>query len=276
MTLLQILDENTAGDGDKVELFCNVLTGRTVDWSKEIGWVHCVYGKKQRRKVTMVTEDGSGGSGGSAVSVAQPKVFNRKRLYGKSEFEMIEQLSKNFFACLYSIKISEKGPGNIRNLQSVLASIQLSGKNVYGTMLGKLWKSTEELFVEGMNNSFFYRRIIFSELEPFAYEVNTFLDKILNKPNVQKLEVVEHLQSVLFEILNRPSTNVDVTPDLLLTLSNVKSLLVQMTNEKIDKCRAFVKNEPFQSWFGKQTEAMTMVYQLMLQSKVRNKSVFFF
>lgn len=280
LTLLHIINDDTVKDNDKVELFCNILTGQSVDWTKEISWVYGYYDEAQRKKVTVVTEEDVDDSGevGSVVSVVKPKVFKRERRHGKSEFDIIEQMSKSFQSCTYSGSIEDiarMGPGLIGNFQSIMINVQLSGKNVVGTILGNFWKSIDRMFVENMEDCFFHRRIVFSEQEPFVRSVKAYLDKILNKPNVHKFEVVQNLQSTLFDVPNGSLANGKFTPILLSTLSDVKSLLVQLTNVKIEKCRAFVENEPFVSWFDKQTEAMTMVYWYMVQNKVRITRFFF-
>lgn len=263
-TLLQTTDRNIYLDVHKVELLCKVLTGQIVNWSEESNWIKCIYGIHQEEEKTI---DDSLGS-----DSFQPKVpeneFKRERQHGKSEFDFIDHMSSiksSMFSNTY-LNANMTKASKIFEVQSILFNVQLSGN--IGVVLGNFWKSLENDFVENMNNCFFHRRILLSEEENYMGVLYSCLNEILNRPNQKKIELVKLLQSDLFKIPDVALSKPEITRQSLLAVSGMRSVLINLTNKKIETCRQLIENEENTNWLDKQMTSLIMTYKVILQIEV--------
>lgn len=268
-TLLQTTEKNISLDAHKVELLCKVLTGQTVKWSEELNWIKCIHDMHQEEDKTI---DDSFGSDSFQPKV-QENEFKRERLHGKSEFDFIDHMSSmksNLFSNAY-LNVNTTKTSKIFEVQSILFNVQLTGN--IGIVLGNYWKSLENEFVENMKNCFFHRRILISEGESYVGVLYTHLNEILNRPNIKKIELVKLLQSDLFKIPDVAFTNPDVIRQSLLAVSSAKSVLINLTNKKIETCRQLIENEKNENWLDKQMTSLIMTYKVILQIEVCSYTV---
>lgn len=266
LTLLQLReDKNIHWDNRKAELLCDVLTGQTVNWSEETDWIDCIYNTQQNDDKTITESFESG----SSLSNTQEKEFKRERLHGKSEFEFIDHLSSirsNMFSD--SLKnTSTAGLTKFEEIKSKIFNMELVG-NV-GVVLGTFWKSLESTYVGNMEHSMFHRRILISEQESFVTRIKKYVTEVLDKSSTEKIELVNCLQSDLFNVPYDALQISDVTKQLSLTVSDVRNVLMQLINTKVEKCRQFIKNENIRTWLDTQMHSMIIIYKCMLQTEVR-------
>lgn len=274
LTLLQRTEKNVRWDGRKVELLCDVLTGQTVNWSEESDWVNCIYNAKR--------SDGKKGGTKSFETVSSPsntpqkKEFKRERLHEKSEFDFIDHLSNvklNTFSSTPNSshsrvrqQSSTSSPTDYEEVKSEVFNVQLGGNA--GVVLGAFWKSLESAFVDDMERSMFHRRILVSEQEYFVATMKKHASEALNMSSTEKIELVNCLQSDLFNVPDDALRIPSVTKQLLLTVSDVRYVLMQLVNTKIENCGRLVKNENIRNWLDVQMSLMLIVYKCMLQTEV--------
>lgn len=277
LTLLQSTSTNIHWDNNKIELFCNVLTGKTVNWFEESNWVKCIQ-DMHKSKITVQNDSFKLESqlkvqnDSFKIESVQPKikqsVFSRRRLLGKSEFDFIDHITDiecNIFldALLNS---NENDLSKVNNTNSNIFNVHLNGNT--GEILGYFWNSQENNFIKNMEDCFFYRRILIFEHRHYIDVINNYIYKILYKNSLDKIKLVKHLQSDLFNIPNDALLNPDVISQSLLTVLDAKAILVQLTNKKIDKCKQLIGNGNIVNWFDRQMTSLIMVYKNMLQSEV--------
>lgn len=256
LTLLQNTNDNIHSHND-IELFCNILTGRTLNWSEETYWINRVNDIRPRKSERL----------NDFSEAMMQRTFKRQRLKGKSEFDFIDHIStvkKSTFsnAAVNSSEMKTaafEGKSNIFNTPLV--------GNI-GRVLGNVWKSLENEFIDNMEKSFFHRRILLSEQEPYVASINKYLNEILIGPNLKKIEFVKNLQSNFFNISNSTQLFSNITKQLLSEVSKTRIILIQLTNQKIEKCRQFIEMENSENWLDKQITSFLMVYTRMLQTEV--------
>jgi len=264
LTLLHSSKKNSNLHMNEIKLLCNVLTGEIVDWSEKLEGKHIFNSEYPDNSSTLTNSFESGASSSKSVKV----VFKRERLHGKSEFDFMEHLSSTNSKTFSDTQPNtmEAKPTKVEEVKSKVFNTQLIGNA--GTVLGKFWKSMENIFIENMENCFFNRRILILEQEPYATSINMYLNDILYKQNIDKIELINRLQSDLFNVPDDALKNPDVTQQLLLTVSDVKVLLIQLIITKIENCRRFIENESIENWLDKQITSMILVYRCILQTEV--------
>lgn len=258
LTLLQILDKNVHLDNRKIELFCNVLTGKTVNWSQEINWIKCIHDMNEEESTTV--NDVS-----SESEIFESRTYQRERLHGKSEIDFVDRSPSSMSFTRQEDK--KHTNSKIFKAQSKSFIMELrSGNN--GVILANFWKLLEKEFIESMERCFFFRRILISEQEPFIATIKKSLNEILNRPNENRIKLIKHLQSDLCHIPYSALEIPDVIKQLHVSVSDAKLILTQMTNKKIETCRQLIKNENIETWLEKQMTSMLIVYKFMLQTEV--------
>jgi len=271
LTLLQLrVDENILWDNRKAELLCDVLTGQIVNWFEETDWVNCIYNTQQNDGKTISESFESG----SNLPNTQEKEFKRERLHGKSEFDFIDHLSNNRSNMFSdSLKnLSTARPTKFEEINSNIFNMQLDSND--GVVLGSFWKSLERTYVDNMEHSMFHRRILISEQESFVISIRKYVTEVLDKSSMEKIELVNCLQSDLFNVPYDALQISDVTKQLSLTVSDVRNVLMQLINTKVEKCRQFIKNENIKTWLDTQMSSMIIIYKCMLQTEVCYRSSF--
>lgn len=263
--MLKSKDVNVQWDNNKIELFYNVLIGKSVNWSDETNWINCIYDKY---KPKLKTKNNSNGSD-ALQSKTQKGGLHRKRLPGKSEFDFIDHITdfnSNIF--LNALLDSYKGESyKVNEVKLNIFDIHLHG-NV-GEMLGHFWNLHEENFIKNMENCFFYKRILAYERDHYINVINNYINKTFNRNSLNKLKLVNHLQSDLFNIPYDALMNAQVIKQSLLTVLDVKTILIQLTNEKIEKCRQLIGQEYISNWLDKQMTSLIIIYKQILQTEVR-------
>lgn len=262
--MLQSTDINIHLDNNKIELFYNVLTGQTVNWSAESNWIKCIHDmNKEKLKI-----ENDSFRFDALQSKTQKSGLTRKRLLGKSEFDFIDHItdfnSKIFLTALLD---SYKGESyKINEVKLNIFDIHLYGNA--GETLGHFWKLQEENFVKNMENCFFYKRILIYERDHYINVINNYIHKIFNTNSLNKIKLVNHLQSDLFNIPYDALMNAQVIRQSLLTVSDVKTILIKLTNEKIEKCRQLIGQEYITNWIDKQMISLIIIYKQILQTEV--------
>lgn len=306
--LLLSSDKNIYLDNQKVELFCSILTGKSVDLTIEMNkWVNRVdnemmieikvptkYKPKKHKKnlkrerLHFKTELEFSNHISTTRSAAKPSFYSSSNVTSKptaivvpdylssesdSESSDTEPPQYETIVNVPAHETTEHGPGEPKyepQIKQTIFDKQIIG-NVDGIALGKFWESLEKLFVDNIENYFFYRRILIYEQEFYILSLNTHFNEILYKQNITKIELVKRLQFDLFNIPENALTIPNVTKQLLLAVSDTKFILKQITNQKIEKCRHFIGNENIDSWLDKQITSVFMVYKYILQTEVCSK-----
>jgi len=260
LTLLQSSDEKMYLDNHKIELFCNALTGETVNWSQEIDWVKCIHDMNEGEDTII-----NGASVGSEL--AETKSFQREKIHGKSELDHIDHLSRSTILTR-PLQTRQNDSIVFKDQSKFLTMPLLNGND--GAMLANFWKSMEKEFIENMERCFFFRRILISEQEPFIAAINKHVNEMLHRPNDDKIKIIRHLQSDLCRIPYSALEIPDVLRQLHVSVSDAKHLLTQLSNKRIETCRLFIRNENVENWLDKQITSLSIVYTFMLQTEVRS------
>jgi hypothetical protein len=259
LTLLKSTDKNLFLDNLNIELFCNVLTGQIVNWFETTNWLNCTYDTNQKVYTSLISD--------LCTSETKEITFDREKLHKKSEFDSMDSSTSNdkmLPNVLSSLSLNEQI--SIVEITSKLFNVQLN-KNV-GTILAAFWMSLENGFVENMERCFFYRRILMYEKVPFIITVDNYFDKMLYKPNSEKIDLVKRLQYNLINIPKDTMTISDPNRYLLRTLLDEKLILIQMINQKIEKCLHFIEDKTITNWLEKQINSIFNIYMCMLQVEV--------
>ncbi|VVC27324.1 Hypothetical protein CINCED_3A004966 [Cinara cedri] len=271
LTLLQITEKNLNFDSRKIKLFCDVLAGEIVDWNEEIDWINCVY-NTQSIVSDLLKTDSLKTDFPKIDSLISSKLQNtipkRERRHGKSEFDFIDQLTaiksdmftNTMFGSIQNI------PNTVIEVESAMFNVQLSGN--IGVIFGNFWKVLENEFIEKMEKCLFHIRLLLSEQESYVFLISKYMKEILCKENIKKLELIKRLQTDLYNIPTYALEIPDVTRQSLLVVSDAKVILIQSTNQKIDKCKQYVQNDNTESWLEKQCNSMMMVYKCILQTEI--------
>lgn len=264
LTLLQRTNNNLDLDNYKIDLICDVLSGKIVNWSEESDWVNCIYDLHKDQGDYEMTTDLSKSSSIQTLKV-QKSTFKRKRLHGKSEFDYLDYIS----ASKVNMMSNELAEGNTTKPEEVKSkhfNLQI-GADI-GAVLVTFWTAMENNFVHNMESCFFYRRIIFSNQMPYMSSINNYINYVLKQQNTEKIELVKCLQSDLLKIPNDALNIPDVTRKVLSTVKDTRVMLTQLTNRKIDSCKQFIRNENIDRMLDSTMASMLLVYKLMLQTEV--------
>lgn len=259
LTLLQVVEENQHFNSQEIELFCDVLIGENINWF-DIDWVTCIQNAKSEI-IDLLDSN-------TFDTITQNTTAKRGRLKGKSEFDFIDQLTpiKSDFFINTQLGSNPDVTAIITEVESIMFNVQLSGN--IGVIFGNIWKSLENEFVNNMEKCFFHRRILFSELEPYVLTISEYINKILNKKDINKLKLVKQLQFDLYNIPGDVLAIPDITRQSLLAVSNIKVILTQTANTKYNRCKQYIQIINTDNWIEKQCQMMLLVYKGILQTEV--------
>lgn len=251
-------------DDRKVELLCDVLTGKIVDWSKEIDWVDCVCGLYHRDESTMQVDSFRSGSVASKWQ-ASGGLKRRGRLYENLESDTVDSES---IAESYRVSDSSStgSPEIVERAWLMLCDMRLNDDA--GVVLRAFWTLLESRFVERMeDNLFSWRKLVF-EQESFEAEVDEYVNDMLNVTNPGKIELVNRLQSDLSRVPGDALRIPGVVERLWLAVFDARNALRRLTYAKIEKCRRFMEHETVKNWLDRQVSSMMTVYDDILQTEV--------
>lgn len=265
LTLLKSINKNIFFDKLNTELICNVLTGKILNWSEITNWLNCTYDTHHKMYTSLISD--------SCKWETRESTYEREKFHKKSEFDSIDNISTSndnvFPNVLSNLSLSEQTL--TAETTSKLFNVQID-KNV-GTILATFWMSLENGFVENMERCFFYKRILMYEQAPFIVTVDNYLNEMLYKPNLKKIDLVRRLQYDLINIPKDTLTISDANRYLFSILSDAKLILTQIINQKIEKCLHFIGGKTITNWLEKQINSIFNVYKCMLQVEV---SIYFY
>lgn len=253
LTLLNTSERTVHLNNRKIELFCDALDGKTVNWNEEFDWIKCIH-DTQSIENEMLKEE-----------LTRPKIIRR---HGKSEIDLIDQfttIGPKTFSNSIASSIQDM-PNQLSQIESIMFNVQLGG-NV-GVAFGNFWKALENEFIEKMEKCLFHRRILICEQEPYVFSVSKYLNEMLRKQDMTKIDLVKRLQTDLYNIPNNVLEISDIIRQSLLAVSHVKANLTQLTYRKIDKCRHCILNDNTENWLEKQCNSIMGVYKWILQTEV--------
>lgn len=252
-------------DDRKVELLCDVLTGKIVDWSKEIDWVDCVCGVHNQDESTMPVDSFRSGLVASKGQ-ASGELERRGRLYGNLESDTVDR--ESIVESYRVLDSSSTGSSEIvENAWLTLYDMRLSDDA--GAVLRAFWMSLESRFVEHMEDNLFSRRKLVFEQESFVAEVDEYVDGMLNVTNPGKIELVNRLQSDLSRVPGDALRIPGVIERLWLAVFDTRNALRRLTYAKIEKCRRFMEHGAVKNWLDRQVSSMMTIYDHILQTEVR-------
>ncbi|XP_025198187.1 uncharacterized protein LOC112596641 [Melanaphis sacchari] len=266
LTFLQSKYKNIDFDEHKIELLCNALAGQHVNWSEQNKWVNCIY-DMHNDQVQYETQKNSSKYNSVQPIKVQKSVFKRKRLHGKSEFEYLDYISSSKVNMITnefvdSVTVITKP----EEVKSKLFNVQINAE--IGAVLVQFWMLMENNFVQNMEWCFFHRRILIYNQMPYMASINNYINEILKRQNVEKIELVKVLQSDLLKIPNDALMSSDLITQLLSTVEDTKFILTELTNHKIKDCKQFIKNENIDRSLDNTMNSMILVYKHMLQTEV--------
>jgi len=266
LILLQCKNKNIDLDNYKIELICDVLAGQNVNWSEERYWVNCIHDISEDQKNYEASKNPSKSSSVQPLKI-QKSVFKRKRLHGKSEFEYLDYISSSKVNMMSNeITNSKADITKPEEVKSKLFNVQISED--IGAVLVKYWISMENNFVQNMGWCFFHRRILLSNQIPYMSSINNYINEILKQRNIEKIELVKELQSDLLKIPYGALMIPDVIRQLLSTVADTGVILTQLTNQKIEDCKQFIRNENIDRRLDNTMNLMILVYKHMVQTEV--------
>lgn len=252
-------------DDRKVELLCDVLTGKIVDWSKEIDWVDCVCGVHHRDESIRPVDSFRFGS--VAPKWQASSGFKRhRRLHENLESDTVDSES-----IVESYQVSDSSstgsPEIVERAWLTLCDMRLSDDA--GAVLRAFWTSLESRFVERMEDNLFGRRKLVFEQESFVAKVDEHVDDMLNVTNPGKIELVNCLQFDLSRVPGDALRIPGVVERLWSAVYDARNALRRLTYAKIEKCRRFLEHEAVKNWLDRQVSSMMTVYDHILQTEVR-------
>lgn len=266
LTVLKPSEKNMTVNVADIDFFCDIVTNQTVVWNKSSRWINIT-------ESTILEDNSDVKSQLSSSSIQKESkhdnTFKRERLRGKSEFDFVEHIT-TINAKLFSNILLHSQSSQINNIDHITSSLffnQLRGDDV--STMGRIWVSLENLFLETLENCFFYRRILLSEQEPHIVTVKNILNGLLKTQNTNKIELIKQLQFDLSKVpLNKENLPSNIKKQLFSALSDVRVLLIQKTNSKIEKCKQFIEREIAEYWLDKQMYCIFAVHKCMLQAEV--------
>lgn len=271
LTLLQKEDENPHFNNRDIDFICDILTGKTIDWSEETDWlnrVNALYGEESLSPGDSFQNNEHDSGLLKIHTQGSTSSFKRTRLQGKSEFDFVDHISVNNRSVFSSssAKSIKSRPINKTQVKSTMFINQFEGNT--GQLLGKLWQSLENEFIENMENCFFHRRILLCEQEPYMAALKNYLNEMLNKSNKKKIELIKRLQYSLFNKHNNIQVFPDVNRQMLPEVIDTKLILTEWTNKKIENCREFIGVKNVENWLEKHINLMFMIYKRIMQTEV--------
>ncbi|XP_050527816.1 uncharacterized protein LOC126897912, partial [Daktulosphaira vitifoliae] len=266
LTILKASEKNMLINDADLEFFCDVITNETVKWNKSLRWINVT-------QSTMLENSNfdykSQLSNSFIQNKSTHKTFKRGRLRGKSEFDFVEHIT-TMNAKMFSNILLYSPSSQMTNISQVTTNLFYNQiRREDGITMGRVWMSLENLFVESMESCFFNKRILLSEQVPYIITIKNILNGMLRRQDINKIELVKQLQTNLSKVpLNNDILPLNITKTLLSAVSDVRVLLIQKTNLKIEKCKKFIEKEIIETWLDKQMHSLFAVYMCMLQSEL--------